>query len=92
MNRLLNTKADEGFLALIICILANVTPEHAFKIIDNTENKGRYRKWTEYDFQQIELDRKERMSWAAIGEKYNTDGRSVSRIYNRRKKGLKIRK
>lgn len=92
MNRWINTKQDEGWLALCICILANVTTEQAFRLVVNPEAAGVNRSWTEYDIQQIELDRKEGLTWPEIADKYNTGRTNVSSLYYRYKKGLSKRK
>jgi hypothetical protein len=86
MNRWINTKQDEGWLALCICILANVTTEQAFRLVVNPEMTGIRRKWTAEDLENIEAYRKEGLSWAAIGNIYNKPGPSLNRLYNRYRK------
>lgn len=87
MNRMINNPVDEGWIALCICILANVTTEQAFRLVGNPERTGIYRKWTDTDFENIEAYRKDGLSWAEIGEIYRMHNQAVCRIYNKYKKG-----
>lgn len=87
MNRIINDPIDEGWLALYICIIANVTTEHAFRLIENPESAGVYRKWTNEDLENVRAYRKEGLKWDEIGNIYNRTGPSMNRLYSRWRKG-----
>ena len=89
MNRWLNDKTDEGWLALCICILANVTTEQAFRLMENPTTRRQNRRWTQEDFEEIEILRSEGFKWKDIAEMYNMSLRGVSEMYNRVKRRSK---
>ena len=90
MNRWISTCADEGWIALYICILASVSPEKAFRILENPETAGRYRQWTEEDVKFIEKSRKAGIQWSEIGKKFSMGAKSVcSAYYQIKKRGRK---
>ena len=71
---------------MYICILASVPPEKAFRILENPETAGRYRRWTEEDVKYIEESRKAGIKWNEIGKKFNMSGKSICGAYCQIKK------
>lgn len=77
---------NEGYMALTICILRNVTPERAFRILDGDEQWVERRRWTAEDVNEIECLRTQGMTWKQIAKMYNTTKGNIFNVYNYHKK------
>lgn len=76
---------NEGYMALTICILRNVTPEVAFKMLQGKHYINR--KWTAYDVEEIEIMRSNGMTWREIGNAYGVEAQvAYKRYYYYKKK------
>ena len=77
---------NEGYMALTVCILRNVTPEVAFKMLQGKRYINR--KWTSYDIEEIEIMRDNGMTWREIGNTYSVEAQDVCKMYNYHKKKI----
>ena len=75
---------NEGYMALTVSILRNVTPEVAFKMLEGSK----YRKWTANDVHEIEMMRQSGMTWREIGRVYGVTEQVACRMYYYHKKKI----
>lgn len=68
----------EGYMALLVAILKNCTPEKAWMLLDG---KNVNRKWTRNDIDQIEEYRAEGMIWQDIADIFGTHSETVHNVY-----------
>lgn len=92
MKRLFKDKADEGWAALLICILAHTTTERAFEFVENPEKNNRYKEWTVENIRDMEAFKKEGFSWTEIGDIYSLKGEVVAKAYSNWKQRQKRKK
>lgn len=76
MNQMLY-REYEGWLALVVCILGNVTPESAFHLLE----QGGRRQWTEDDIDLISQYRDEGVSWSEIARRFGATKVTVQRVW-----------
>ena len=79
---------NEGYMALTVSILRNVTPEAAFKMLEG----NKYRKWTADDVPEIEMMRQSGMTWHKIGRAYGVTEQVAYKMYYYHKKKIESRK
>ena len=77
---------NEGYMALTVCILRNVTPEVAFKMLQGKHYINR--KWTAYDIEEIEIMRSNGMTWREIGNAYGVEAQVAYKMYYYHKKKI----
>ena len=75
---------NEGYMALTVSILRNVTPEVAFKMLQG----DKYRKWTANDVPEIEMMRQSGMTWREIGRNYGVTEQAACSMYYYQKKKI----
>lgn len=68
----------EGYAALYLSIIKGVSPEIAFKLLDNPRvNK----KWTPEDIKCTEEMREKGIGWNEIAESFKTNKQTAQRIF-----------
>ncbi|MGN0694542.1 MAG: hypothetical protein ACI4LK_06510 [Lentihominibacter sp.] len=74
---------NEGYVALLIAIFREITPEQAFMVLDgkNPKAKVNNHKWTDSEFEEIAIYREEGVSWRRIGEMFGMRGMTVHTAY-----------
>lgn len=77
---------NEGYMALAVCILRNVTPERAFRILDGDKRCVERRHWTLEDINEIECLRTKGMTWKQIAQMYNTTKNNIFNVCKYHKK------
>ena len=76
---------DYGLTALLICVFQNITPEQAFRKLENKTYK--YTKLTDGDILDMLKMRDSGMTYKAIGECYGlSESQTYRRIEDYRKK------
>ena len=75
---------NEGYMALTVCILRNVTPEEAFKMLEGKK----YRKWTADDVYKIAMMRNLGTKWREIGKVYGVTAQVAYKMYRYHKKKI----
>lgn len=79
---------DDGYLALMISIFRNVTPDTAFRMLSGDERWTKNRHWTCDDVENIENMRKDGMTWAEIGKDYGISSSAAYKMYYYNKKKI----
>lgn len=79
---------DEGYMALVISILRNVSPDTAFRMLNGEERWYERRHWTAEDVEEIEALRESGMTWRMIGNTYGVTAQVVYKMYCYRKKKI----
>lgn len=76
---------NEGYLALLISIFREVTPDKAFMALDGKNPKAKINrhKWTAEEFEEIGRYREEGLKWKKIGELFGMRGKSIQTTYQR---------
>lgn len=76
---------NEGYLALLISIFREVTPEKAFMALDgkSLDQKINRHKWTAEEFEKIGRYREEGLKWKEIGELYGMRDKTIQTAYQR---------
>lgn len=67
----------EGWMALVVCILGNVTPESAFYLLE----QGGRRQWTQDDIDLISQYRDEGVSWGEISKRFGANKLTLQRVW-----------
>ena len=78
----------EGWLALCVCIIKQVDPGTAFKMLEGQRLQPR--EWCKNDIKNIDDLRKAGWSWEQIGKEYGLPRSTVIRTYNRVKEKYHI--
>ena len=76
---------NEGYLALLVSIFREVTPEKAFRALEGKmpRVKVNRHKWTAEEFEEIGKYREEGLKWKEIGELYGMRGKTIQTAYTR---------
>lgn len=70
----------EGYMALLVAILKNCTPEMAWMYLEGKTPKYN-RKWLQADIDQMDELRAEGITWREIGEMFNTSATAIERVH-----------
>lgn len=77
---MINELQDEGYIALAICIVRGVSPQHAFEILNNPTTQSN-RKWTEEDIELVCEYKRQGCSYKEIAELMNTTRSTIQRMW-----------
>jgi len=80
---------EEGYMALYVAIVKQVTPEKAFDLLNGKKNsraKKKNRKWTDTEILMMEIMHSQGMKWADVARNFRIEPELArSLTYARRK-------